>query len=715
MNPPINPIVVKDGAGLDRMGRALDNLTAVGYDTETNIVEKFRERRIRLIQIGNKHEQYLIDLLEFAQSPEALIAGQGSKGAFTKGSWAEPVVKALRPTLESNRVRKLGVNLIFDYIVSRWCLGLRPWHFYDCQLAEKVRWMGQVGFYERDYWALDDLTARYCGLLIDKSQQKTFDLSSPLTQEQIEYAALDVRLPFAIEQGQKKPIEEAGLTWPVQIDSDAIPAFGDLHINGFHISSDMWLGLVEEARRDYERLLAEMDTYFIPVVGRKGVTAEMLAELDERERVWKAEKDRVKRAELRVRHADLRRQISALRKMEPDCMGQANLNYSSPDQLLAALHKLKGYKSLADTSDKSFETLEGDPLVDAIREFRSAEKIVDDYGEKWIATNVDPVDSRIHATFQIIGADTGRTSCEKPNVQNILKGKNWRGCFVAPQGKRVVSCDWSGQELRILCDFSGEESWLEAFDNDWDVHSMCTSDLETEKWLAGAMEDCAYFAENAKRKCKCAEHEEHRDKFKKVNFGIPYGKSEYALRHDLKCSLAEAKDKLAAWYKKYAKNAHFLNQCSKDAREKGEVRTRTGRRRLFPRHSFEQVSASLAKKLKRQPSSTEVMKALRSRQNGIEREGKNTPIQGTGTEMLKLALGCGFDNEGKPFLWHVLEPEYDALLVNEVHDEIVAEAHEHNAEIVKDAMLDAMLRAGGMVVKSVKMIAEGKVSDKWKK
>lgn len=722
MNPQINPILVKDGAGLERMERALASLVEVGFDTETNIVPKFRDRRCRVIQLGNKNEQYIIDLLEFAQSPEALIEAQGDKGARVADSkWLSPIVKAVQPTLCSNRVLKLGTNLIFDYIVSRWCLGLRPWHFYDCQVAEKVRWMGQVGFFERDYWALDDLAARYCGLIIDKSQQKTFDLCTPLNQDQIDYAALDVRLPFAIKAGQDKAITDAGLTWPVRIDCDAIPAFGDLHINGINFSSDMWLGLIATVQQEYTELLAKMDNYFIPVVGHKGVSEAQIEELARRQSVWKDEKDREQRKLNRTHHDELKREMSALRKKEKDCAGAANINYGSPDQVLAALHRMKGYKKLKSTADKELETMEGDPLIDLIRTFRSAEKIVQDFGEEWVLKHVDPVDGRIHPTFQITGADTGRTTCEKPTIQNVLKSTkerplDWRGCYIASPGKRIVTCDWDGQELRILTDFSGEESWKLAFEKGWDVHSMCADDLETEKWRNGALGDCKFFVNDAKRKCKCPEHARHRDGFKPVNFGIPYGKSEYALRHDLKCSLEVAKQKLEAWYKKYPKHTAFLNQCANDAKVKGEVRTRTGRRRLFPRMSYEQQALKLQKKLKGgNPPSADVMKALRAYQNGIEREGKNTPIQGTGTEMLKIALGCGFDNEGKPFLWHILEPEFDALLVNEVHDEIVSEAHEHNAEQVKDAMLDAMLRAGGMVVKDVRMIAEGKVSDRWSK
>jgi DNA polymerase-1 len=715
MNPPINPVLVKDGAGLLRTAAFLRTLTEFGFDTETNIVPKFWDRRIRTIQVGNKDEQHVIDLLEFAGSERLLVGFQGYRGAWIKGSPLEVVYTTLRPFLESRGWLKLGVNLGFDYLVSKWCLGLRPWHLYDCMMAEKVRWTGQVGFYERDYWGMKDMAARYCGLLIDKSQQKTFDLCTPLTQEQIEYAALDVRLPSAVKQGQDKPIAADGLAWAVQIENDAIPAFGDLHLNGMNISSAMWLGLVAEVQKDHQRLLGTLDTHLLPIVGMKGATPQMDASLGLLEATWKAEPERALRAAHRAVHLAARQKIAALRKKEPDCEGCANINYGSSDQVLAALQTIKRFKTLTSTADVELEEYEGDPLIDALREFRSAEKIISSYGVKWIETNVDPMDGRVHAVFQSLGAETGRTACEKPNLQNILKGKDWRGCFIAPPGKKIVTCDWSGQELRILTDYSGEESWRIAFENDWDVHSMCADDLEGEKWARGALPDCAYFHNNDKRKCKCPAHDEHRNGFKPVNFGIPYGKTEYALRRDLKVSLAVAREKLLAWYKKYPKHCAWLTEAASDAKLKGESRTRSGRRRLFPKLVYEQLAFTLSKQLRRPATSDEVMKALRSKQNGTEREGKNTPIQGTGSEMLKIAIGCGFDPEGKPFLWHTLEPEYDALLVNEVHDEIVSEAHEHNAKAVKNLMLDAMLRAGRMLVKTIAMTGEGKVGDKWLK
>ena len=82
---------------------------------------------------------------------------------------------------------------------------------------------------------------------------------------------------------------------------------------------------------------------------------------------------------------------------------------------------------------------------------------------------------------------------------------------------------------------------------------------------------------------------------------------------------------------------------------------------------------------------------------------------------MKMAIGCGFDSNGKPFLWHTLEPELGGLLENMVHDEIVVEGPEENAERIKNAKQDAILRAGREIYKGVDMESDSNIADYWSK
>jgi DNA polymerase I-like protein with 3'-5' exonuclease and polymerase domains len=98
----------------------------------------------------------------------------------------------------------------------------------------------------------------------------------------------------------------------------------------------------------------------------------------------------------------------------------------------------------------------------------------------------------------------------------------------------------------------------------------------------------------------------------------------------------------------------------------------------------------------------------------IEREGKNSPVQGGNADITKLAMGCGFDKNGKPFMWHLL-PLYGGEIVNHIYDEVVVECDEDKAEACLEMVGDCFTRAGAEIMSKVVMEWEGKVSDCWTK
>jgi DNA polymerase I-like protein with 3'-5' exonuclease and polymerase domains len=98
-----------------------------------------------------------------------------------------------------------------------------------------------------------------------------------------------------------------------------------------------------------------------------------------------------------------------------------------------------------------------------------------------------------------------------------------------------------------------------------------------------------------------------------------------------------------------------------------------------------------------------------------KREAGNLPIQGSGADMMKEAMGCGFDSNGKPYLWHLLEPEYGALLENYVYDEFVTESPEANSEAVSSEVSDAIIRAAAEFVTIIPMESEGAIAKRWRK
>jgi len=732
LKPALNATLVTDQGGLNKVADFFERIRLFGFDTETNVVPRFTQRKLRTIQVGNRDEQYVIDMLAFAGSSADLIAGQGKKQT---SSWAKPVVDVLRPALDSKNHVKVGANLQFDYETVLWCLGLRSWNFYDVQLAEKVIYAGRIHFMKDGFWALDDLVERYCRVKISKEEQKTFDLETPLTERQIAYAALDTRLPLAVMAGQRSVIDTAKLGRIVQVENDAIPAFGEMHINGVMMDASAWTALGKSNEEAHADNIKALDTFFLRVVGKKTAPVIDVAGL---EAAWRAEEDREKRKEFRKRYQAGARSVREWEEKSLKYEGEAAINYNSTDQLLAALRKL-GFssKALPSTNDKVLAKHSDKPVIQAIQNYRETAQIIKNFGEAWLE-HIDPETGRIHSTINKMGAATGRTSSSKPNIQNIKKEKKWRRCFVARAGRRIVTTDMSGAELRIMADDSGDENWIVAFENDWDLHSVGAESAEPEKWAACTLEGCNFAAK--KLKCDCPTHKKLRDANKCVNFGIAYGMEDAALAAKLHISKAEAATKLANWRKANKWVNDYLTRSGETAKLEHCAHDMLGRRRLFDKPDWKRAAevaaeratedavkkeAELARAEKRKPRPAELLprKPIDPKAIGriyyamfgsIEREGKNMRVQGTNATIAKIAMGAGFDKDGKPFMWHLL-PQFDALLENFVHDEFVNDAPEEKAEQVRLMVEDCILRAGSEVLRRVKMLSESHIGECWTK
>jgi DNA polymerase-1 len=735
----------------------------MGFDYETNLVKRFIDRRPRTLQFGDKNEQYIIDWLAFAETKERLTKGlKWGKPA----PWAKPVIEVLAPFLESNKILKVGTSLQFEYSVSRFNLGLFIWHLYDISLVEKIRWAGIKHLKSDDVSRLDDIVAHHFGVRVDKSLQQSFDLETPLTENQIIYAAMDTRLPLAVKAKQAKDVEESKLGATVLIENDAIGAFTDIHLHGLKVSEERWLAIFDRKYAEHTKNIAKLDEFFLPIVGKKGIpnvdlvglenawrdygvagTEEKLAKGEDREAL---RKDRcAKRDAAREAFYAARRAVKDAEKVLPDCVGEASINYDSNAQLRAAMLKMKGFneKNLPNTNDDTLKKLAGKPVVDSIRTFRKTQKVLSTYGQSWVvkytteAGNeqgwVCPETGRIHAKVDQLEAETGRTASTQPNVQNLPKEDEVRACFVAdppdeeePEGYVIVTADMSGAELRIIADYSGAKTWVDAFNKGWDVHSVSTEVLYPEKWPAEAIQEgqlspdgkpltpCAYFTKDH-QKCKCPLHKELRDDTKAVNFLLCYGGGARTLAENIDCTEERASELMGIHEQKFPDVWGWLDQAGKKAVQNMEARTMFGRRRLFERPTWDKAKERAKERLKekkidREPSTREISSALKGMYSSIERKGKNHPIQGTNADIIKRAMGCGFDKDGKPYLWHIF-PTLKAKILNMVHDELVVQCPKRFGEQVKEAIGDAYARAAAEVMKKVRMDYEGHVSDRWKK
>lgn len=494
LQPRLNVTVVVDEAGIAQLKdyfvrKAAKGDFAVGLDTETNVVDDFYFRRVRTIQVGDRDEQYVIDLLAFAGSKEKLVATQGNYGVNGNGVY-DALFEVLTPILCSNKFLKVGQNLGFEYSVFWWNFGKRIWHLFSTDIAERVIQAGTISLKKMGEFSMSSIAARHFGLLIDKTEQSSFDLETPLTQKQIEYAAFDVRFPHAMRQAQTNIMTADQLLATAMIENDAIGAYTDMHLNGQNLDDERWKERIKHVVERRVEELKILDAGFIPYVGYKNNQIDEV-EINRRYTVWQTqfelpterekelatqkrlEKDKEKKAaiglllkteekaraalkaEARKSYSELSKERTAILKNVEKCEGGAYLNYGSSVQLLAALQKMPGMKNIQDTTDDTLLRFNDRPLIQTLRKYKKGKKDTGTYGlqwtQRWITKPLSkegwrhPIDGRLHCLFNQLEAETGRSSSSKPNAQNLPKDDEVRACFICdppnPLVRVSVCCD----------------------------------------------------------------------------------------------------------------------------------------------------------------------------------------------------------------------------------------------------------------------------------
>ncbi|HOP73511.1 MAG TPA: DNA polymerase I [Bacillota bacterium] len=330
-------------------------------------------------------------------------------------------------------------------------------------------------------------------------------------------------------------------------------------------------------------------------------------------------------------------------------------NIGSPKQLGVILFEKLGLKAPKKTKTgystdvAVLENLIHDhPIISRIMEYRQNVKLQSTYIDSLIAL-VNPKTGRVHTSFNQAVTTTGRLSSTEPNLQNIPirseDGRMIRRAFIpADNDHLLLAADYSQIELRVMAHFSKDEAFMEAFRHHEDIH----------KYTAAAVRNIP--VEEVTK--------EMRDHAKAINFGIIYGISGFGLANNMGVSRKEADQFIKAYFQQYPGVQRYVDQLIESAREKGEARTLLGRIRKLPDlHSRVFTLRSFA-----------------------ERMARNTPIQGTAADIIKIAMvriGERLRNE----------PKLGKLLL-QVHDELVFEVPKDKwkelAEMVKTEMEQAV-------------------------
>lgn len=349
--------------------------------------------------------------------------------------------------------------------------------------------------------------------------------------------------------------------------------------------------------------------------------------------------------------ADFAKRIKKIEKKIYELAGM-EFNVASPKQLKEVLFEkmeistagIGKTKTGLSTAAGQLEKLKGEhPIVDLILEFRELSKLKSTYLDALPAL-INPLDGRVHTSFNQTVTATGRLSSSEPNLQNIPirteTGSQIRKAFIAEPGFKILKADYSQIELRIVASLANDQAMLEIFNTGGDIHA------QTAALINGL--DIKDVTKEIRRTAK------------EINFGVLYGMGAWGLANRTGISNAEAQKFIFKYFDTFKDVKKWLDETVEIAKEKGYVETLYGRRRFLP----------------------EINSSIQQVKSSAERMAVNMPIQGTAADLIKLAM-VEINNK----LPSVSEK---SRMILQVHDELVFEVPENEIKKVSDFVRESM-------------------------
>jgi len=531
---------------------------------------------------------------------------------FTNGDGADgDALEPLRALLTAPRPVKVAHNAKFDAKWTKHQLGAELGGIFDTMLASQLVSAGE----SEDRHSLAAVAARYLDETVDKSEQLS-DWSGELTPAQLEYAARDAALMLPLRERLIELLKRDDLVRVAQLEFECVVPVACLELNGIFLDTERWREQIAVIKERRARLAEELQAML-----SEGTSQGSLFE-----------------------------------------NARADINIDSHTQLTAALKHL-GVPLPDSTRNWKLQPLAADyPVIAKLLDYRTVQKSLTSYGENILTEIKEETTGRIHANFHQIGAPTGRFACTNPNIQQVPHAVEYRRCFRAPDGRKLVIADYSQIELRILAHVTKDQGFIDAFNSGADLHRVTAAQVFNTP-LEGVTK-------------------EQRDFAKRLNFGVVYGIGAQRFAMMTGLSLTESEGILARYFQTYRALDAWLREAARKAVRERMARTLSGRLARFNFDGEDRKAASLA-----------------------QRNGKNMPIQGASADILKRALR----------LLHDKLKDTDALIVNIVHDEIVVECDMQQAEEIARIVEAAMCAAGEEFVTLVPVKVETEIADEWVK
>ena len=374
--------------------------------------------------------------------------------------------------------------------------------------------------------------------------------------------------------------------------------------------------------------------------------------------------------ELRRQSADLSKRMLAAQQQATALAGRT-FNLDSPKQLQALLFDELGLPALVktpkgqpSTNEEALEAIaDQHELPRVILEYRGLAKLRSTYTDK-LPEMVNPDTGRVHTSYHQAGAATGRLSSSDPNLQNIPirtdDGRRIRRAFVAPPGRKLVACDYSQIELRIMAHLSQDPGLVRAFESGADIHKATAAEVFGRK-----LEDVTG---NERRAAKA------------INFGLMYGMGAFGLARQLGIGRGEAQDYIALYFSRYPGVRDYMERTREQAREQGYVETVFGRR-LYLEY---------------------IRVGNQAQRAGAERAAINAPMQGTAADIIKramVAVDAWLAGQGGR-----------AMMILQVHDELVFEV---DADFTTTLVEEAGRLMASAAQLSVPLVVDSGVGNNW--
>ena len=590
----VETIIVRDQAQLDELVAELNSAEMIAFDTETTSIDQMSAELVGISLAVDDERGYYVPVGHRNTGEQ----GQSNMFAQPVGDQLplETVIEAVRPPMENPKIPKTAHNAVYDLMIfQRYGINVAPIAF-DTMIAE---WVNNpiskfLGLKALVLQTLDVQMTEIAEILGKGKSQTTMDLIE--IDIAAPYAAADATMTLRLVEPLNGELQGAGLdTLYSSLELPLIPIISSMQYQGVTLDVEFLRNMSNRLEDKLGRL--EESIFESGGIGRFNINSPK----------------------------QLNNVFFEVLELPTDGLKRTKLGYSTDSTTLDALR-------------------DEHQIVSMIVEFRELSKLKSTYVDA-LPTLVNARTGRLHTSYNQAGSATGRFSSSNPNLQNIPirseLGREVRRAFVAPEGYVLLAVDYSQIELRVMAHISEDETLMDAFHRELDIHQATAATVNGIE-----PEDVTY---------------EQRSFAKRVNFGLMYGMGAFRLARDSDLTLAEAEDFITTYFERMPGVKEYIDRTKAYVWEKGYTETLYGRRRIYP---------AIKANGNRRSTSAE------------ERAAINMPIQGTAADILKQSMIN---------LYHRLgQEQYEATMILQVHDELVLEVKEDQLEPVKALVVETM-------------------------